>query len=198
MRGNANASLTKEAMQLMMDGQVHLRGIGGRILVDQLIRTDKGCILWLCLDEEAEEDMARIDGTISVGFAGRVKFQAAERRPGEKLEEQRERLLQEQRKLHDQQEAIREKLAAINSQINSGILSQLTEGVSNSSIATTTPVTTDTGTGSGNSDANSQAPAMNPAHAGCAVQQMEAECAIPKGCKQPSWRLRAKYTCFDI
>ena len=74
MRGDANASLTKEAMQLMVDGQVHLRGIGGRILVDRLIRTDKGCILWLCLDEEAEEGMARIDSTISLGFTGRVKF----------------------------------------------------------------------------------------------------------------------------
>ena len=180
MRGDANASLTKEAMQLMVDGQAHLRGIGGRILVDRLIRTDKGCILWLCLDEEAEDGMARIDGTISLGFAGRVKFQAAGRGPGEKLEEQRERLQQEQRKLHDQQEALVEKLAAINSQIISGILSQLTEGVSNSSIATTAPVTADTGTGSGNSEANSQAPAMNPAHAGCAVEQMEAECATPK------------------
>ena len=170
MRGDANASLTKEAMQLMVDGQAHLRGIGGRILVDRLIRTDKGCILWLCLDEEAEDGMARIDGTISLGFAGRVKFQAAGRGPGEKLEEQRERLQQEQRKLQDQQEALVEKLAAINSQINSGILSQLTEGVSNSSIVTTAPMTADTSMGSGNSEVNSQAPAMNPAHAGCAVE----------------------------
>ncbi len=180
MRGDANASLTKEAMQLMVDGQVHLQGIGGRILVDQLIRTDKGCILWLCLDEEAEDGMAWIDGTISLGFAGRVKFQAAGRGPGEKLEEQTERLQQEQRKLHDQQQALVEKLAAINSQINSRILSQLTKGVNNSSIATTAPVTADTGTGSGNSEANSQAPAMNPAHDGCAVEQMEAEYATPK------------------
>ncbi len=75
MRGDAKASLTKEAMQLMVDGQRHLRGIEGRMLVDRLIRTDNGCILWLCLDEEAEEGMARIDGTISLGFAGCVKFQ---------------------------------------------------------------------------------------------------------------------------
>ncbi len=44
VRGDANASLTKEAMQLMVDGQVHVRGIEGRILVDRLIRTKKGCI----------------------------------------------------------------------------------------------------------------------------------------------------------
>ena len=47
----------------MMDCQMHFRGIGGRILVDCFIRTEKGCILWLCLDEEGEEGMARIDGT---------------------------------------------------------------------------------------------------------------------------------------
>ncbi len=164
----------------MVDGQVHLRGIGGRILVDRLIRTDKGCILWLCLDEEAGEGMARIEGTISLGFTGRVKFQAAGRGPGEKLEEQRERLQQEQCKLQDQQEALIEKLAAINSQINSGILSQLTEGVSNSSIATTALMTADTGMGNGNSEANSQALAANPAHAGCAVEHMEADCATQK------------------
>ncbi len=123
MRGDANASLTKEAMQLMVDGQMHLRGIEGRILVDRLIRTDKGCILWLCLDEEAEDGIARIDGTISLGFASRVKFQAAGRGPAEKLEEQRERLQQEQRKLHDQQEALAEKLAVVNSQITSGAVS---------------------------------------------------------------------------
>ncbi len=61
IRGDANASLTKEAMQLMVDGQRHLRGIEGRMLVDRLIRTDKGCILWLCLDHEAGDGMARID-----------------------------------------------------------------------------------------------------------------------------------------
>ncbi len=42
LRGDANTSLTREAMQLMVDGQVHLRGIEGRILVDRLIRTEKG------------------------------------------------------------------------------------------------------------------------------------------------------------
>ncbi len=147
MCGHANASLTKEAMQLMVDGQVHLRGIGGRILVYRLIRTNKSCILWLSLDEEAREGMARIDGTISLGLAGHMKFQAAGRGSREKLEEQRERLQQEQRKLLDQQEALIEKLAAINGQINSGIFSQLTEGVSNSSIATTAPMTADTGMG---------------------------------------------------
>ncbi len=102
IHGDANVSFTKEAMQLMVDGQVHLRGIKGRILVDRLIRSKKGCILWLCLD-----------GTISLGFVGRVKFLAAGRGPGEKLEEQRERLQQEQRKLHDQQEALAEKLAVV-------------------------------------------------------------------------------------
>ncbi len=96
MRGDANASLTKEAMQLMVDGQKHLRGIEGRMLVDRLIRIQQGCILWLCLDQEEEDGMARMDGTISLGFAGRVKFQAAGRGPGEKMEEQRERLQQEQ------------------------------------------------------------------------------------------------------
>ncbi len=48
MRGDAKASLTKEAMQLIIDGQMHLWGIEGRILVDRLIRTEKACILWLC------------------------------------------------------------------------------------------------------------------------------------------------------
>ncbi len=164
----------------MVNGQMHLRGIEGRILVNRLIRTDKGCIMWLCLDEEAEDGMARMDVTINLGFAGRVKFQAAGRGPGEKLEEQRERLQQEQRKLQDQQEALVVKLAAINSQINSELVSQLTGGIGNSSIATTAPILADTGMGSGNSEANSQAPALNPANAGCAVEQMEAECATLK------------------
>ncbi len=92
MRGDANASPTKEAMQLMVDGQRHLWGIENRMLVDHLIRTQQCCILWLCLDQEAEDGMTRMDGTISLGFAGRVKFQAAGRGPEEKLEEQRERL----------------------------------------------------------------------------------------------------------
>ena len=180
MCGDANTSLTKEAMQLMVNGQMHLGGIEGQILVDRLIRTEKGCILWLCLDKETEEGMARIDGTINLGFAGRVRFQAAGYGPREKLEEQRERLQQEQRKLQDQQEALAEKLAVIHSQINAGIISQLAEGVSNSSIMPTAPATADTGAGNGNSEANSQAPAVNPAEAGCAVEQMEEECATPK------------------
>ncbi len=63
------------------------------------MKTDKGRIIWLCVDPKAEEGMARIDGTINLGFAGRVRFQAAGRCPGEKLEQQRDRLQQEQRKL---------------------------------------------------------------------------------------------------
>ncbi len=176
MRGDANASLTKEAMQLMVDGQRHLRGIEGRILVDRLIRTDKGCILWLCLDEEAEDGLARIDGIINLGFAGRVKFQAAGRGPAEKLEEQRECLQQEQRNLQDQQEALAEKLAVVNSQITSGVVSQLAEGVGNSSLVPTVPTSADTGVEGGNSETNSLAPAG----AGCAVVRMEEECATPK------------------
>ena len=39
MRGDANTSLTKEAMQLMVEGQVHLRGIGGRVLVSFTARS---------------------------------------------------------------------------------------------------------------------------------------------------------------
>ncbi len=124
--------------------------------------------------------MARIDGTINLGFAGRVRFQAAGHGAREKLEEQQERLQQEQRKLQDQQEALAEKLAVVHSQINAGIISQLAEGVSNSSIVPTTPATADTGARNGNSEANSQAPAVNPADAGCAVEQMEEECATPK------------------
>ncbi len=180
MCGDANASLTKEAMQLMVDGQRHLRGIEGRMLVDRLIRTQQGCILWLCLDQEAEDGIARIDSTISLGFAGRVKFQAAGQGPGEKLEEQRERLQQEQRKLHEQQEALVEKLAVVNSQITSGIVSQLAEGVGNSSLVPTAPSTADTGEGNGNSETNSSSPAVNPASAGCAVERMEEECATRK------------------
>ncbi len=141
----------------------------------------KGCFLWLCLDREAEDGMARMDGTINLGFVGRIKFQAAGRGPGENLEEQRERLQQVRRKLQDQEDALLEYLAAINSHINSGILSQLTEeGFDNSSIATTAPMTADTGMGSSNSEANSQAPSMNPANPWCAVEQMEVECATPK------------------
>ncbi len=45
--------------------------------------------------------MAKIDDTISLGFVGRVRFQAAGQGPDEKLEEQRERPQQEQHKLHD-------------------------------------------------------------------------------------------------
>ncbi len=48
MRGDANASLTKETMQPMVDSQIHLRDIVGKILVYRLIRTEKGCILWVC------------------------------------------------------------------------------------------------------------------------------------------------------
>ncbi len=180
MCGDANESLTKEAMQLMVDGQMHLRGIEGRILVDRLIRTEKGCILLLCLDQEAEDGMARMEGTISLGFAGRVKFQGAGRGPGEKLEEQRERLQQEQRKLHDQQEALAEKLAVINSHITSGIVSQLAEGVGNSPIMPTASTLAVTGAGSGNSETTSSAPAANPASAGCTIERMEEECATPK------------------
>ncbi len=169
MHGDVNVCFTKEAMQLMVDGQVHLRGIKGRILVDRLIRTKKGCILWLCLD-----------GTISLGFVGRVKFLAAGRGPGEKLEEQRERLQQEQRKLHDQQEALAEKLAVVSSQITSGIVSQVAEGVSNISIVPTAPTLADTGAGSGNLETNSSVPTVNPASTGCVVERMEEECATPK------------------
>ena len=50
-----------------------------------------------------------------------MKFQAAGHGPGEKLEEKRELLQQEQRKLQDQQEALTEKLAVIHSQINACI-----------------------------------------------------------------------------
>ncbi len=124
--------------------------------------------------------MARMDGTISLGFASRVKLQASGQGLGEKLEEQRERLQQEQRKLHDQQEALAEKLAVVNSQITSGIVSQLAEGVGNSSLVPTAPSTADTGKGNGNSDTNSSSPAANLANAGCAVERMEEECATLK------------------
>ncbi len=144
MHGDANASLTKEAIQLTVDSQVPLRGIEGRILVDRLIRTEKGCILWFCLDQVVREGMARSDGTISLSFAGRVKFLAAGRGPDKKLEEQRERLQQEQSKWHDQQEALVKNLAAVNSQITSGIVSQLVVCVGNSSIVPISPMLADT------------------------------------------------------
>ncbi len=54
--------------------------------------------------------MARKDGTISLGFAGSVKFHAAGLGPSEKLEQQMERVQQEQWRLQDQ-EALVEKLA---------------------------------------------------------------------------------------
>ena len=123
------------------------RDIGGRILVDRLIRSEKVCILLLCVAEKAEDGMARIDGTICLGFPGCVKIQVAGHGPGKKLEEQRERLQQEQRKTQDQQEALAEKLAVVHSQINLGIISQLAEGVYNSSIVPNAPTTADTGVG---------------------------------------------------
>ena len=124
---------------MMVDGQKHLTGIEGRILVDQVVRTDKGCILWLCMDPDAEEGMARKDRTISLGFAGHFKFPIAGLGPGEKLEQQKERLQQEQQRLRDQQEALVEKLMVLNSQINSGIINELAEGVDNSPIVPTNP-----------------------------------------------------------
>ncbi len=123
MSGDKNANFTKEAMQLMVDGQVHLRDIAGKILVNHLIRTERGCIFWLCLHQEAEKGMALINGAINLGFAGRVKFLATGPGPGKKMEEQRERLQQEQHKLQDQQEALTQKVAVINGQITSGVAS---------------------------------------------------------------------------
>ena len=41
---------------------------------------------------EAEEGMARIDGTISLGFVGHTKFQVVGQDPREKLEHQRDHL----------------------------------------------------------------------------------------------------------
>ncbi len=83
--------------------------------------------------------MVRNDGTISLGFVGCVKFQAAGLGPDKKLEQQKERHQQEQRKLHDQQESLVEELGFVNSQINSGMINKLTEGVGNSSIVPTIP-----------------------------------------------------------
>ncbi len=59
-----------------------LISIQGRILVDCLIRTEKGCTIWLCVDSETEEGMTRVYCTINLGFTGRVQFQAAGRGPG--------------------------------------------------------------------------------------------------------------------
>ncbi len=85
-----------------------------------------------------------------------------------------------QQKLHDQQEALAEKLAVVNSQITSGIVSQLAEGVGNNSLKPTALSTADTGEGNGNSETNSSSPAANLSSAGCAVKRMEDECTTPK------------------
>ncbi len=79
----------------MVNGQKypkHRKGIESRILVDRVVRTEKGCILWLCVDLDAEESMVRNDGTVSLGFVWRVKFQAVGLGPSEKLEQHKERL----------------------------------------------------------------------------------------------------------
>ncbi len=72
------------------------------------------------------------------------------------------------------------KLAVKNSQITSSIVSQLAEGVGNSSLVPTAPSTADTGEGNGNSKTNSPSTAANPASVGCVVERMEEECASPK------------------
>ncbi len=124
--------------------------------------------------------MARVDCTIDLGFVGHVRFQAAGFGPGEKLEQQRDRLQQKQGKVQDQQDVLQEKLVVVNSQINAGVLAELTEGDGNSSVVPTAPATADTGVGSSNSEMDSSDPAVNMADARCAVEQMEAECATPK------------------
>ncbi len=45
MDEDANDNLTKVVLQLMVDGHKYLKDIQVRILVDQLARTDKGCII---------------------------------------------------------------------------------------------------------------------------------------------------------
>ncbi len=85
---------SQKTLQLIVDDQKHLKDIGGRILVDRVCRTDRGCILWLCVNPDAEESTARNDGIISLGLAGRVKFHTAGLGPGEKLEQQKEQLQQ--------------------------------------------------------------------------------------------------------
>lgn len=100
--------------------------------------------------------------------------------PGEKLKQQRKHLQQEQQKLQDQQDAVQKKLAVVDSQINAGVITELMEGVGNSSIMTTAPTLADTGAGSGNSETTSSAPGATPANAGGVVKLMEDECATPK------------------
>ncbi len=68
-------------------------------------------------------------------------------------------------------------MTVLNSQITSGIVSQLAEGVGHSLIVPTTPMLAESGTGSGNSETNSSVPAVNPAGVGCAVERREEECA---------------------
>ncbi len=45
MRGDVTRGLTREAMQLMVNGQMHLKSIERSVLVDCPIRAEKGCIL---------------------------------------------------------------------------------------------------------------------------------------------------------
>ncbi len=180
MQGDANTRLTREAMQLLVDGQMHLRGIEGRILDNRLFRTEKGCILWLCVDLEAEEGMARIDSTISLGFAGRVRTRQWDkawlrfwRSRGSDFSKSSASCLTSSRKLA--QRSWQSYIVRL-----THVISQLTEGVSNSSIVPTAPLSADTGAGNGNLEMNSQAPAVSPANTGCVVEQTEAECTSPQ------------------
>ncbi len=67
---------------------MHLKDISRRILVNCLFRTEKGSSILLCVDMEAEDGMAKKDGTINYGYAGCMQFQAMGLGPDEKLAEQ--------------------------------------------------------------------------------------------------------------
>ncbi len=86
MCGDTNANLTNEATQLMHGERSQaLEGFGREDSGRPPHKNGEGLHLYLCMDPEAddpeaeERSMARIDSTINLGFAGRVRFQAAGR-----------------------------------------------------------------------------------------------------------------------
>ena len=125
MRGDANANLTKDALQALVNYQIKTKRMEGRLRVDKLVRTDTGCIIWLAADRRAEESLGQVGGILTIGFAGRVKFTAAQRGEGEKNEDRRQALTGEAEALETRTRQIKEELAKITAEENCRQFSQL-------------------------------------------------------------------------
>ena len=158
MRGEANANLTVEAIQLLVDAQKVIKGIDGTLLVNRVARTDTGCIVWMLLDAEAVNSMATLDYTLNLGFSGQVKLNAtANKEGGDNLEGRKKALIQEKSLLDKRQKQIDESLSAVVTELNSRQF-RLAEGMAalgaapNSSTQSTCATPADTGD-AGNSEA---------------------------------------------